>query len=121
MPYNLSNKFRSKYPENISIYIYCLLLRKVSKTNYVNIDIVIYTIYFDYSTAIYRFVLGVLTRNYHFHMISCCVHDSSFNWICVVPTITDGENSAMEKIVQLVLRLIQLLKIFHFFCVIRYC
>ncbi|HEY6657126.1 MAG TPA: hypothetical protein VIZ62_01225 [Nitrososphaeraceae archaeon] len=73
-------------------------MRKVSKTNYVikDIDIVIYTIYFDYSTAIYRFVIGVLTRNYHFHMISCYVHNSSFNWICVVPTITDGENSAIS-------------------------
>ena len=40
--------------------------------------------------------MGVLTRNYHFHMISCCVHNSSFNWICVVPTITDGENSAIS-------------------------
>ena len=39
-----------------------LLMREVSKTDYVikDIDIVIYTIYFDYTTAICRFAIAVV-------------------------------------------------------------
>ena len=77
------------------LHTFVLLLRKVSRTNYVikDIDIVIYTIYFYSITSICRFVIavvfyymiGLITRNYHFQMISGCVSDSSSNSTCVLP------------------------------------
>ena len=48
-------------------------------------------------------------------MISCCVSNSYSNSTCVLPTINDGENS--ESFV----RLVQLLKIFYYYCLIRCC